>query len=136
MGRSLGEEAAKVGADLVLASRTEKRLDKMAEVVRSHGRGLVVPTDIDDPAPAEPWSPRRGAYGKVDCLINNAFAIPPMDPLTKLDHDAIARLRRQRRRAAAALDAVRPPAEEAQGGRSSCQLRGGAVPAPDGGRTS
>ena len=49
MGRSLGEEAAKLGADLVLVSRTQKRLDKMAEVVRSHGRrALVVPTDIND----------------------------------------------------------------------------------------
>ena len=49
LGRSLGEEAAKLGADLVLVSRTQKRLDKMAEVVRSHGRrALVVPTDIND----------------------------------------------------------------------------------------
>ena len=41
LGRSLGEEAARMGADLVLASRTQKRLDKMAEVVRSHGRREV-----------------------------------------------------------------------------------------------
>jgi NADP-dependent 3-hydroxy acid dehydrogenase YdfG len=49
LGRALGEEAALMGADLVLASRTEKRLEKMADVVRSHGRrALVVPTDITD----------------------------------------------------------------------------------------
>jgi NAD(P)-dependent dehydrogenase (short-subunit alcohol dehydrogenase family) len=35
LGRALGEEAAKLGADLVLASRTQKRLDAMAGVVRS-----------------------------------------------------------------------------------------------------
>ena len=93
LGRSLGEEAALMGADLVLASRTQKRLDKMAEVVRSHGRrALVVPTDIDDPAACQALVDAALAeYGKVDCLINNAFAIPPMDPLTKLDHDAIRR---------------------------------------------
>ncbi len=91
LGRSLGEEAARMGADLVLASRTQKRLDKMAEVVRSHGRrALVVPTDINDPAACQALVDAALAeYGKVDCLINNAFAIPPMDPLTKLDHDAI-----------------------------------------------
>ena len=38
LGRSLGEEAAKLGADLVLVSRTEKRLEKMAAVVRDLGR--------------------------------------------------------------------------------------------------
>ena len=49
LGRALGEEAAKMGADLVLVSRTQKRLEKMAEVVRAHGsRALVVPTDITD----------------------------------------------------------------------------------------
>ena len=49
LGRALGEEAARMGADLVLVSRTERRLEKMAEVVRSHGRrALVVPTDITD----------------------------------------------------------------------------------------
>jgi NAD(P)-dependent dehydrogenase (short-subunit alcohol dehydrogenase family) len=93
LGRSLGEEAARMGADLVLASRTQKRLDRMAEVVRSHGRrALVVPTDIDDPDACQALvDAALTEYGKVDCLINNAFAIPPMDPLTKLDHDAIRR---------------------------------------------
>ncbi len=93
LGRSLGEEAARMGADLVLASRTQKRLDKMAEVVRSHGRrALVVPTDIDDPVACQALVDAALAeYGKVDCLLNNAFTIPPMDPLTKLDHDAIRR---------------------------------------------
>jgi NAD(P)-dependent dehydrogenase (short-subunit alcohol dehydrogenase family) len=93
LGRALGEEAARMGADLVLASRTQKRLDRMAEVVRSHGRrALVVPTDIDDPDACQALVDAALAeYGKVDCLINNAFAIPPMDPLTKLDHDAIRR---------------------------------------------
>lgn len=93
LGRALGEEAAKLGADLVLASRTQKRLDKMAEVVRSHGRrALVVPTDIDDEAACRALLDAALAeYGRVDCLINNAFAIPPMAPLTTLDHDDLRR---------------------------------------------
>ena len=91
LGRALGEQAALMGADLVLASRTERRLEKMAELVRSHGRrAVVVPTDITvagdrtrlvETALAE--------LGRVDCLLNNAFAIPPMEPLTTLDPDAL-----------------------------------------------
>ncbi|MCW2762846.1 MAG: short-chain dehydrogenase [Marmoricola sp.] len=91
LGRSLGEEAARLGADLVLVSRTQSRLDKMAEVVRSHGRrALVVPTDINDEDACQRLVDATMAeYGRVDCLINNAFAIPPMEPLTTIKHDAL-----------------------------------------------
>jgi NAD(P)-dependent dehydrogenase (short-subunit alcohol dehydrogenase family) len=93
LGRALGEEAARLGADLVLASRTQKRLDKMAEVVRSHGRrALVVPTDIDDEDACRALvDAALEGFGRVDCLINNAFAIPPMAPLTTLKHDDLRR---------------------------------------------
>jgi NAD(P)-dependent dehydrogenase (short-subunit alcohol dehydrogenase family) len=91
LGRSLGEEAAKLGADLVLVSRTQKRLDKMAEVVRSYGRrALVVPTDINDEEACENLvKATLEEFGRVDCLLNNAFAIPPMEPLTTIKHDAL-----------------------------------------------
>ncbi|MGN6161668.1 MAG: SDR family oxidoreductase [Marmoricola sp.] len=87
LGRSLGEEAAKLGADLVLVSRTEKRLEKMAEVVRGLGRrALVVPTDItDEDARRHLVEATLAEFGRVDCLINNAFGIPPMDPISTLD---------------------------------------------------
>ncbi|WP_435770268.1 SDR family oxidoreductase [Nocardioides sp. SYSU DS0651] len=91
LGRSLGEEAARMGADLVLASRTPKRLEKMAEVVRGHGRrALVVPTDITDEAAREHLvQATLEEFGRVDCLINNAFGIPPMDPISTLDLDGL-----------------------------------------------
>ena len=124
LGRSLGEEAAKLGADLVLVSRTQKRLDKMAEVVRSHGRrALVVPTDINDEDACQHLvDATLEEYGRVDCLLNNAFAIPPMEPLTTIKHDALRGVAGdQRVRAAAALDAVRRRAGRAPqaGARSS-----------------
>jgi NAD(P)-dependent dehydrogenase (short-subunit alcohol dehydrogenase family) len=86
LGRSLGEEAAKMGADLVLVSRTERRLEKMAEVVRAHGRrALVVPTDITDEDSRQALVEKTlEEFGRVDCLINNAFGIPPMDPITQI----------------------------------------------------
>ena len=80
-----------MGADLVLVSRTEKRLEKMAEVVRSHGsRALVVPTDITDEDSRAALVERSLAeFGRVDCLLNNAFGIPPMDPISTIDVEAL-----------------------------------------------
>lgn len=91
LGRSLGEEAAKMGADLVLASRTPQRLEKMAETVRSYGRrALVVPTDITDEDQRKALvEAALDEFGKVDCLINNAFGIPPMDPISTLDLEGL-----------------------------------------------
>ena len=91
LGRALGAEAARMGADLVLVSRTERRLQKMAEVVEGYGRkALVVPTDITDEEQVQALV--RTAvehFGRVDCLINNAFGIPPMDPLTTIPLEAL-----------------------------------------------
>jgi NAD(P)-dependent dehydrogenase (short-subunit alcohol dehydrogenase family) len=91
LGRSLGEVCADQGADLVLASRTERRLEKAAAAVREKGRrALVVPTDITDPAACQALVDATLAeFGRADVLINNAFAIPPMEPLTALPEDAL-----------------------------------------------
>lgn len=91
LGRSLGEVCAAQGADLVLVSRTESRLEKAAAVVQERGRrALVVPTDITDADACRRLVERTlEEFGKVDVLINNAFAIPPMEPLTTLDHDSL-----------------------------------------------
>ncbi|KRF11719.1 SDR family oxidoreductase [Nocardioides sp. Soil796] len=91
LGRALGEEAAKMGADLVLASRTEKRLEKMAAVVHELGRrALVVPTDITDESQrAALVEAALEEFGRVDCLINNAFGIPPMDPISTLSLESL-----------------------------------------------
>jgi NAD(P)-dependent dehydrogenase (short-subunit alcohol dehydrogenase family) len=91
LGRSLGEVCADEGADLVLVSRTERRLEKAAAVVQEKGRrALVVPTDITDPDACRALVERTLAeLGRVDVLINNAFAIPPMEPLTGLEHDSL-----------------------------------------------
>jgi len=91
LGRSLGEQAALMGADLVLASRTEKRLQKMAGVIEEHGRrALVAPTDItDENARRHLVDAALEEFGRVDVLLNNAFGIPPMDPLTQIPLDAL-----------------------------------------------
>jgi NAD(P)-dependent dehydrogenase (short-subunit alcohol dehydrogenase family) len=91
LGRSLGEACADHGADLVLASRTERRLEKAAAAVREKGRrALPVPTDITDPSACRNLLDRTmEEFGRVDVLVHNAFAIPPMEPLTTLDEEAL-----------------------------------------------
>lgn len=87
LGHSLAHEAARMGADLVLVSRTEKKLEKMAAEVREYGRTvLVAPADITDEEQRQSVVERTLAeFGRVDCLINNAFAIPPMHPISQIE---------------------------------------------------
>lgn len=77
----------------MLASRTPERLEKMAAVVESHGsRALVVPTDVTDEASRAGLVEKAlEGFGRVDCLVNNAFAIPPMDPITQITPEDLAR---------------------------------------------
>jgi NAD(P)-dependent dehydrogenase (short-subunit alcohol dehydrogenase family) len=89
LGRAIAEQCAKAGADLVLASRTESRLLEVADDVKQLGRrALVVATDINDDAAAQNLVDATLAeYGRVDALINNAFAVPPLGPLQTVDFD-------------------------------------------------
>jgi len=49
LGRSIALRSAEQGADVVLAARTESRLQEVAKEVAAFGRrALVVPADIAD----------------------------------------------------------------------------------------
>jgi NAD(P)-dependent dehydrogenase (short-subunit alcohol dehydrogenase family) len=89
LGRAIAEQCAKAGADLVLASRTESRLAEVAADVRALGRrAVVVPTDINDDESAQHLVDATLAeYGRIDSLVNNAFAVPPLGPLQTVDFD-------------------------------------------------
>lgn len=91
LGRSIALRCARNGADLVLAARTESKLDEVAEQVRGLGRrALTVPTDITDADSAAALRDAAVAeYGRVDTLVNNAFAIPAMKPFARTDFDHI-----------------------------------------------
>ena len=64
----------------------------MAEVVRSYGsRALVVPTDITDEDSRKALVEKSlEEFGRVDCLLDNAFGIPPMDPISTLKIEDLA----------------------------------------------
>jgi NAD(P)-dependent dehydrogenase (short-subunit alcohol dehydrogenase family) len=91
LGRGLALQCAKAGADLVLAARTQSRLDEVAKEVTQLGRrALTVQTDITDEESCRRLVEQAlEAYGRVDGLVNNAFAIPPLTDLSEVGLDAI-----------------------------------------------
>jgi NAD(P)-dependent dehydrogenase (short-subunit alcohol dehydrogenase family) len=89
LGRSIAVQAAKQGADLVLAARTESRLAEVADEVQALDRKAIqVGTDVNDEASAQNLVERTLAeFGRIDALVNNAFAIPPLGPLETVDFE-------------------------------------------------
>lgn len=89
LGRSIALQSAKQGADLVLAARTESRLAEVADEVQALGRkAITVGTDVNDDASAQNLVDRSLAeFGRVDALINNAFAVPPLGDLATVDFE-------------------------------------------------
>ena len=91
LGRSIALESARAGADVVLAARTASRLDEVAKEVGALGRqALAVPADITDADSAAGLvDAALTEFGRVDTLVNNAFAIPPLTSLAEADLDAL-----------------------------------------------
>src|SRR5688572_21850256 len=89
LGQAVAVRAAQAGADVVLAARTESYLAEVAGKVTAAGRrALVVPTDLTDEAATQHLADAAVAeFGRVDTLVNNAFAMPPMRSLGKVEFD-------------------------------------------------
>jgi len=96
LGRSIALASAREGADVVLAARTASRLDDVAKEVDALGRrGLPVPTDLADADAAERLTAAaRDAFGRVDALVFNALAMPPIKELGVVPLVAALRLTR------------------------------------------
>jgi NAD(P)-dependent dehydrogenase (short-subunit alcohol dehydrogenase family) len=92
LGRSIALASAREGADVVLAARTGARLDDVAKEVGALGRrGVAVPTDLADAAAAEHLAEAAlGAFGRVDALVYNALAMPPIKELREVGLEAIS----------------------------------------------
>jgi len=92
LGRSIALASAREGADVVLAARTPARLDDVAKEVAAAGRrGLAVPTDLSDPDAAQRLADTaRDAFGRVDTLVYNALAMPPIKDLCDVSLGAVS----------------------------------------------
>jgi len=91
LGQAIAVHSALSGADVVLAARTQSRLDEVAKLVTDLGRrALAVPADVTDEASAAHLVEATLAeFGRVDALVHNAFAMPPMRDILAVDLDAI-----------------------------------------------
>jgi NAD(P)-dependent dehydrogenase (short-subunit alcohol dehydrogenase family) len=91
LGRAIALASAREGADVVLAARTAPRLDDVAKEVTALGRrGLAVPADLADAAGAAHLAEAaHDAFGRIDALVYNALAMPPIKDLVSVDLDAI-----------------------------------------------
>jgi NAD(P)-dependent dehydrogenase (short-subunit alcohol dehydrogenase family) len=87
LGRAVALRCARAGADVVLAARTAARLDEVAKEVTALGRrAAAIPADItDEDSAANLVASALATFGRVDTLVNNAFAIPPMTSLAEAD---------------------------------------------------
>ncbi len=91
LGRAIALASAREGADVVLAARTASRLDDVAKEVSALGRrAVVVPGDLTDAGAAGYLADAAAEeFGRVDALVYNALAMPPIKDLTSVDLDAI-----------------------------------------------
>src|SRR5207237_7135464 len=87
---------AKAGYNLVLASRSGRELDALAEELTTSGAAAVaVPTDVTDPGALEHLvSVAEAAFGHVDVLVNNAGGDPQreFDQMSWSDNEDIVAL--------------------------------------------
>ncbi len=78
LGQALARQCAAAGARVVLAARTASYVEDLAKELD----GVAVPLDVTSPSAGEAL---LAAYGRVDTLVHNAFAMPPMRELSKVD---------------------------------------------------
>jgi 7-alpha-hydroxysteroid dehydrogenase len=80
IGRGIALAFAEMGADVVVAARTESEIEATAARVRALGRRAVpVRCDVTQTAELEALAERAMKdLGRIDLLVNNAGGFPPM----------------------------------------------------------
>lgn len=95
-GGAISNELAKAGADVALAARTEKGLEKVAGEVRELGRrALPIPTDVTKTDDIKNMVLKTvDEFGRIDILVNCAGAdiIKPSLEMTEDDWESMVRL--------------------------------------------
>jgi NAD(P)-dependent dehydrogenase (short-subunit alcohol dehydrogenase family) len=80
IGRATALALAGAGANVVVAARSRRAIEQVAEEIRSHGgQALAIPTDVSDAASVDLMVVQTlRASGRVDILVNNAGVIAPI----------------------------------------------------------
>jgi NAD(P)-dependent dehydrogenase (short-subunit alcohol dehydrogenase family) len=89
MGRHLCIGAAREGAKVVLAARSEKFLGEVAaEITAKGGEALVVPSDVAlDPDCKRIVEQGQSRFGRIDGLVNSAYFHPMFSTLEEADFE-------------------------------------------------
>jgi NAD(P)-dependent dehydrogenase (short-subunit alcohol dehydrogenase family) len=95
IGPGLGQELAYVfareGSDVVLAARTESKLQEVADEIGRQWperRTLICPTDIGDAEQTQRLVDATMAeFGRIDCLVNSAYQPPAFTLFEDADLD-------------------------------------------------
>jgi NAD(P)-dependent dehydrogenase (short-subunit alcohol dehydrogenase family) len=87
IGQAIAEAYAAAGAKVVLASRKQKSLDEVAELIRANGgEALSIAAHTgDDAAVNELVAKAIEAYGGIDIAVNNAATNPHFGPVMTAD---------------------------------------------------
>ena len=82
IGKGIAIALAEAGADLVLASRTEKDLiDVQKEISNIGKKSIIVPTDVTNPESMEVLSQKAiSEFGRITIWVNNAGGLPDGTP--------------------------------------------------------
>ncbi|MFA5078654.1 MAG: glucose 1-dehydrogenase [Dehalococcoidia bacterium] len=82
IGRAIALDMARAGADIILASRKQDELEKVADEIRAIGRrALPVAAHIGKmPDIVNLVNKAIKSFKRIDILVNNAAANPTMDP--------------------------------------------------------
>jgi NAD(P)-dependent dehydrogenase (short-subunit alcohol dehydrogenase family) len=87
IGEAAAREFASQGANVVLAARSGKDIDRIAAEIGANA--MAVTCDVADHASVDAAVAATVAkFGGLDILINNAGSIDPIGPLSEIDPDA------------------------------------------------
>ncbi len=89
IGRAASLALQGAGYAVVLAGRTESKLDETAAMaIEGGGRMLVIPTDVSNPESVRAlFHATEEAFGRVDVLFNNAGVSAPGVPMEDLTYE-------------------------------------------------
>jgi gluconate 5-dehydrogenase len=88
IGRQIAMKYAKAGANIVVASREKKYLDRVVDKIQALGReSLAIATDVSIPEQVDNLIKRAlDKFGRIDIMVNNAgrgISTPPEEISTK-----------------------------------------------------
>ena len=89
MGSKLAIEAARAGAKVAIAARSEGFIQELAqEIIANGGQALAVATDITDQAACDRLAAAtQEGFGRIDGLVNGAYRPGALEALESLDLD-------------------------------------------------